>query len=143
MSKWAHLPNAAQIDRIFTDTAQRPDRWQRAHELTTRTYGHTAREEAWSAAWKNLPRTGLVVPAWTQPWDVIRERYRADMMGAGRAYGAASDAMLALCRWDEAGDMIDLTPPAARLLIASGNHAALLMYCAVLVFSDLSIEELV
>lgn len=134
MSEWSHLPNARHIDRIFKDVKGRPQVWQRIRLDTAILFGADARNKAWDAAWRH-PAGGVgdtLAWRWIGPWNEIRNRSRDSKWSP--AYEAASDPVLALCRWDEAGDLVELPPSALRLLISCDNPSALLMYSASLAF---------
>lgn len=136
MSEWAHLPNALHIDRIFIDVPRRPGVWRRAYDATSLRYGQDAREKVWNAAWNRSDDSDDFAWMWVGPWNEIRRRaLHAESDRTTRAHYSASDPILALCRWEEAGSMMSLQPAALRLLIASDNNAALLMYSASLAFS--------
>jgi FAD/FMN-containing dehydrogenase len=70
-TEWAHLPNAALIDRILADVAQRPKVWAAAREA--------AREAAWGGAW-------------VAAWDAVRNAAR------DAALDAVQDAARAVSR---------------------------------------------
>ena len=59
---WAHLPNAAHIDRVLAHLKQHPDRWNAARGA--------ARGAAWDAAW-GAARGAARGAAWNAAWDVI------------------------------------------------------------------------
>ena len=110
---WAHLPNAAHIDRILADAAQRPEVWGAAWDAVWDAVWDAAREAAWSAAW------GAAL-------DAARNAARS----------AALDALLALIAWDDASLMLDTPVPALRLYAANGSHAAVLMLLAAIALGD-------
>ena len=83
---WAHLPNAAHIDRILAHLKAHPDKWTAA---------------AWGAAW-----------------------------------GAAWDAISALIAWDYAGELLSLPPEQVKARADEGNHAAVLIYPAMLAMRE-------
>ena len=116
---WAHLPNAALIDRILADVAQRPDAWDAAWKAWAAALDaalDAARDAAWAAA-HDAAWTAARGAAWVAAWDAAHDSAR----------GAAGDAILALIAWDDAGLMLDTPVPALRLYAANGSHAAVLM----------------
>lgn len=123
--------NRKLIDRVIADVRVRPLVWQNAWQEMLLEYGVPARDRAWDVAWNDDHPI-----EWVDPWNKIRTQAHAAGAVLGTAYQAASDAVLALARWEEAGTILTLPPAAVRLLIASGSPAALLMFPAVLVFSN-------
>ena len=127
-TEWAHLPNAALIDRVVADVAQRPEVWA----------------AAWDATW-DAARSA----AWTAAHDAAMDAARSAARGAARdaawdagarvhdeAHDAAWDALLALIAWDDAGPLLDTPVPALRLYAANGSHAAVLMLPAAIALGE-------
>jgi hypothetical protein len=124
---WAHLPNAALIDRVLADMAQRPKVWAAAREAA---WGG-AWVAAWDAAW---------VAAWEAALDAARGTARSAALDAALdadvAWGTVRDAILALIAWDDAGLLLDTPVPALRLYAANGSHAAVLMLPAAIALGE-------
>ena len=73
MTAWAHLPNAAHIDRVLTHLREHPECWGAARDVAR----DAARDVAWGAAWDAL----AALVAWDDcadllclPPDVLRAR---------------------------------------------------------------------
>ena len=109
---WAHLPNAAHIDRVLASLAATPELWD------------AARDAAWDAA-----RDAA--------WDAARGAARGAARDAAydAAYDAAWDAIAALVAWDDCAVFLDMPPDAVRLVAASGHHPAVLLLPAAIVFN--------
>ena len=124
-TEWAHLPNAALIDRVIADVAQRPEVWDEAWDA--------AREAVWAAAW---------AAAWGAAWDAagaaVRGAARRAAWGAARraTRGAARGVILALVAWDDASLMLDMPVPALRLYAANGSPVAILILPAAIALGD-------
>lgn len=118
---WAHLPNAALIDRVLEDAAQRPKVW-------------VAALDAAMDAVRNAARAAALDAALDAARDVALDAARDAALDATRdvAWGAVRDAVLALIAWDDAGPLLDTPVPALRLYAANGSHAAVLMLPATL-----------
>jgi hypothetical protein len=132
-TEWAHLPNAALIDRILADVAQRPKVWAAAREA--------AREAAWGGAWVaawDAVRNAARDAALDAVQDAARAAARAAALDAAHdsAGGAAGGAVLALIAWDDACLLLDTPVPALRLYAANGSHAALLMLPAAIALGE-------
>lgn len=108
MTAWSHLPNAQHIDRVMASVRAEPEKWS------------AALDASWDASWD---------AAWRASWDAARGVARA----AARA--AARDALLALVAWDDCAYLLDLPAGAVRRIASTGNHAAVLLLPAVIVFN--------
>ena len=111
---WAHLPNAAHIDRVLASPREFPEVWT------------AARDAAWTAA-----RDAARDAAWGAARDAAR----------GAAWTAAREALLALIAWDDSAVFLDMPPDAVRLVAASGHHPAILLLPAAIVFSKPSVSN--
>ena len=130
---WAHLPNAALIDRILADVAQRPEAWGAVRGA--------ARAAAWDAAWgtvRDAAWDAALGAAWEAVWEAVWgaawDAARDAALGAAR--DAALGAILALIAWDDASPLLDTPVPALRLYAANGSHAAVLMLPAAIAIGD-------
>ena len=132
VTAWAHLPNAAHIDRILIHVKANP---------RTR---DAARGAAWDAAWDaargaawGATRGAAWDAAWGAAWDAARDAARVEVWDAARvevwgaawgaARGAARGAIAALVAWDDCAYMLELPEDALKVLIAVGNHQAVLL----------------
>ena len=130
---WAHLPNAAHIDRVLAHLKQHPARWSAAWDAT-----RGAAWDAWTAA------RGA---AWDAAWDAARSAARGAAWGAARdaawdaardpawsaAWDAARSAIAALVAWDDCAYLLDQAPDFLRAQInLTGEPAALLLLPAVI-----------
>ena len=118
---WAHLPNAALIDRILTDAAQRPEAWAAARAAARAAASDAARSAARGAAWEAAQKAA-------------RKAARSAAWGA--AHDAAWGAVLALIAWDDAGLLLDTPVPALRLYAANGSPVAILILPAAAALGD-------
>jgi hypothetical protein len=139
---WAHLPNAAHIDRVLASLAATPKAWTAARGAAwtaawtpaRSAAGDAARDAArgaaWDAAWD---------AAWGAAWDAAWDAARGAAWDAAR--GAAWGAIAALIAWDDCGVFLDMPPDAVRLVAASGHHPAILLLPAAIVFSKPSVSN--
>ena len=128
---WAHLPNAAHIDRILASLAAHPEKWEAAWtETQTATYIE-ARNAAWNAAW-SASRTAA--------WNAARTAARTAARGAARgaAYIEARTAITALVAWDDCAYMLELPEDTLKVLRAVGNEQALLLSVAAKILKETS-----
>ena len=120
---WAHLPNAAHVDRILASLAAHPEKWE------------AARGGAWSAVYIGLytaANTAANIKAWDAAWNAAWDASRY----ASR--GAAFIAIAALVAWDDCAYMLELPEDALKLLRAVGNEQALLLFGAAKVLKETS-----
>ena len=108
---WAHLPNAAHIDRVLASMKKNPEKWDAAWDAA----GYEARAAAWDAAWDAAEGA-----ARGKAWDAARKA----------AWGAARDAILALVAWDDCAYMLELPDDVLKVLRAVGNEQAILLSVA-------------
>ncbi len=133
MTAWAHLPNAAYIDRILAHLKAYPGCWS------------VDRNSAWSeaynaAAWNASLKTGQDA-AWGTirgvVWNVIRYAVRDVTFGAamGDARNSTDDAargaVLALVAYDDCAYILDLPSGAVRVMVSAGDQKAVLLHPAV------------
>ena len=122
-TEWAHLPNAALIDRILADAAVRLEPWNAAGRAAADEMQGTAWVEAWHIAWDMSQAAGKSIErdaVWEAGWAVW-------VAAHDEAREAARGATFALIAWDDASLMLDMPVPALRLFAANGSHAAVLM----------------
>ena len=128
---WAHLPNAAHIDRVLASLEKNPEKWSTARGLTADAAWDGAREAAWDVAGSaaGYEARGAV-------WDAVRDAARGAVQGAAwdaarkAAWGAARDAILALVAWDDCAYMLELHEDVLKVLRAVGNEQAILLSAA-------------
>jgi len=128
---WAHLPNAAHIDRVLASLEKNPEKWSTARGLTADAAWDGAREAAWDVAGSaaGYEARGAV-------WDAVRDAARGAVQGAAwdaarkAAWGAARDAILALVAWDDCAYMLELPEDVLKVLRAVGNEQAILLSAA-------------
>ncbi len=125
---WAHLPNAAHIDRIIFSLRADPTAWDAVRDAAYGAALGAALGAAWNAA-LGAAQDAARGAAWDAVWDAARDA------AYGAAYGAAWDALLALIAWDDCAVFLDMPPDAVRLVAASGHHPAVLLLPAAIVFS--------
>ena len=129
---WAHLPNAAHIDRVLASLTATPELWDAARDAAYNAARDDARDAAWDAA------RGA---AWGAAWDPARgaawgaARDAARRAARDTAWNAARGALLALVAWDDSAVFLNMPPDAVRLVAASGHHPAVLLLPAAIVFS--------
>jgi hypothetical protein len=137
---WAHLPNAAHIDRVLASLAATPELWGTAWDATWDAAWDdargAARDAAWDAAW-GAAWGAARGAAWDAAWGAARDAAGGaawdDAWGAAR--GTAGGAIAALVAWDDCAVFLDMPPDAVRLVAASGHHPAVLLLPAAIVFN--------
>jgi len=129
---WAHLPNAAHIDRVLASLAATPELWDAAWDAAWGAAWDAAWDAAWGAAWgdaRDAAWDAARGAAWGAAWDAAWDDARDD------ARGAARGAIAALVAWDDCAVFLDMPPDAVRLVAASGHHPAFLLLPAAIVFN--------
>ena len=119
---WAHLPNAAHIDRVLASLRESPEVWTAARTAARDASYDAAYDAAYVAAYD-----AAYVAARVAAWDA--------------AYSAARGALLALIAWDDSAVFLEMPPDAVRLVAASGHHPAILLLPAAIVFSKPSVSN--
>lgn len=115
---WAHLPNAAHIDRVLAHLNQHPERWDAARGAVR----GAVRSAAWDAAW-GVARGAARGAAWDAAW--------------GAARGAAWGAVAALVAWDDCAYLLDQTPDfLCGCINLVGDHRAILLLSAVVAMKE-------
>jgi hypothetical protein len=133
-SVWCHLPNAKHIDRILTRARSNPDKWAIADVRVW----DVADDADWDIdAARHAARDTDCDLSRHAAWNAARDAVRAECEGASSA-GAARDAcgyaILALIVWDESADYLKLSVDQVTMFAALGDHKAILMLPAVMVF---------
>ena len=116
---WAHLPNAAHIDRILASLKKNPEKWDEAQYAAQ----YAARAAAHTVA-----------------WDVATYEVKKIVRNAARdaAWNTAWDAILALLAWDDCAYMLELPEDALKLLRAVGNEQAISLSVAANILKETS-----
>ena len=128
---WAHLPNAAHVDRVLASLKKNPKRWSTAPGLTADAVWDAAWEAAWDAA-GNAARGTVRNAAWDAAWDA------AWVAARGTVRDAARDAVLALIAWDDCAYILELPEDALKVLRAVGNEQAILLSAAANILRETS-----
>ena len=116
---WAHLSNAAHIDRILTSSKKSPKKWDEAQ--------YAARDEAWAAAWHAVQNPARYV-ARDAAFNAIKIPARGIAWDA--AWDAARGTILALVAWDDCAYILELPEDVLKVLRAVGNEQAILLSTA-------------
>ena len=117
---WAHLPNAAHIDRVIASVKANPEQWLARHGVRL---DHLA---AWNAA-RGMVLVQARDAAWDAAWDA----------SWGGAREAARDALLALVAYDDCAYMLDSDPGELAVLAKFGDPRAVLLLPACNAFHSL------
>ena len=116
---WAHLPNAAHIDRVLASLEKNPEKWDEAQYAAWGAAGGAAGGAAWDVATyevKKIVRNAARDAAWNTAWDAI----------------------LALLAWDDCAYMLELPEDALKVLRAVGNEQAILLSVAANILKETS-----
>ena len=106
---WAHLPNAAHIDRVIASVKANPDHWAAAWDVV--------RNAAWAEAWNTVQDVGRNAE-YNAAW-LVEVQYIT--------WVAARDAILALIAYDDCAYMLDSDPGELAILAAFGDPRAVLI----------------
>ena len=120
---WAHLPNAAHIDRVLASMKKNPEKWSTARGLTADAAWDGAREAAWDVAG-------------SAALDAVRDAARDAVRNT--AWYTSWDAILALVAWDDCAYMLELPEDALKVLRAVGNEQAILLSVAANILRETS-----
>ena len=112
---WAHLPNAAHVDRILASLEAHPEKWEAA-------------------------QTAAQTAAYIEAYIEVRSAKREAAWDASRnaSRGAAWNAISALIAWDDCAYMLELPEDTLKVLLAVGNEQALLLSVAAKVLKETS-----
>jgi len=124
---WAHLPNAAHVDRVLASMKKNPEKWSAAWHAA----GNAAGGAAWDAAWGAV-RGAVRGAAWDAAWNAARDESR------DKARNAAWGAVIALIAWDDCAYMLELPEDALKVLRAVGNEQAILLSVAANILEETS-----
>jgi hypothetical protein len=127
---WRHLPNAKHIDRILTRARSNPDKWAIADVRVW----DVADDADWDIdAARHAARDTDCDSSRHAAWNAVRAEC-AGAASAGAARDACGHAILALIVWDESADYLKLSVDQVTMFGALGDHKAILMLPAVMVF---------
>ena len=141
---WAHLPNAAHIDRVLASLTDTPELWTAARDAARDAAWATAHDAAWDVVRDaarltahNAARDAARGAAWDAARDAAWDAAHNAAWDAARGatWDAAWDAVAALIAWDDCAVFLDMPPDAVRLVAASGHHPAVLLLPAAIVFN--------
>ena len=132
---WAHLPNAAHIDRVLEAAKANHYLW----DIVMTTDRHCARDTTRDFVYKQ-GRVWLCEAVWDTMWDINREAHNAtciDLSSAvwlarqqgssAAAWEVARDTILALVAYDDCAYMLDSDPGELAILAKFGDPRALLL----------------
>ena len=120
MTAWAHLPNAAHIDRVIASAIAHRNQWDEAWN-TVQDAGQTvARQAVRNAVWSK---------AWAEAWSTVQDAGRSAEYKAAwlEAWYFARNAIVALIAYDDCAYMLDSDPGELAILAAFGDHRAVLI----------------
>ena len=121
-TKWAHLPNASHINRVFAAVQANPSRWR--GEITD----YIGLDAAWTAAHAQVEKQGRETI-----WQAVMRSTQHDSL-LGVIIGAAYQPVLALIAYDDCAYMLDSEPGELAILAAFGDPKAVLLLQACKVF---------
>ena len=139
---WAHLPNAAHIDRVIASAIAHRNQWDEAWN-TVQDAGQTVARQAvrnavWSKAWAeawstvlDAGRSAEYKAAWLEAW------LEAQNAALEAALAGAWCALLALCAYDDCAYMLDSDPGELAILAAFGDPRAVLLLSACKAFHSI------
>ena len=119
---WAHLPNAAHIDRVIASAKANPDQWEEVRPAARYAAWQVVRVQAWDAAWHDMN---------------IQHRQAAWAAGQTDARNTPQYAILALCAYDDCAYMLDSDPGELAILAKFGDHRAVLLLSACKAFHSI------
>ena len=126
---WAHLPNAAHIDRVLASLEKNPEKWSAAWYAAGNAAGNAAGGAAWDAAWGAV-RGAVRGAVWDAAWNAARDEPRDESRDESRdeAQDAAWGAILALIAWDDCAKYLSMTSDQLSMWAAlSESPAAILL----------------
>ena len=141
MTAWAHLPNAAHIDRVLASAKANPDHWDKAWATPA---WDALRAVAWAATWKatraTIPITRDRDAAYTVSRSAVAQE-AAWEVARDASCNLVWDAILALIAYDDCAYMLDSEPGELAILAAFSDPRAVLLLPACKAFH--SIKEIV
>ena len=126
---WAHLPNAAVIDKVFADAMARQTVWADAWDTTCGKTWRPTGETAWANT-MHILKAAERAAIWDTAWLVLHKVAR------DTARSASWVTISTLIAWDSSADLLRLTPDALRTIIDTCDgdvkHQAVLLLPAVI-----------
>ena len=124
-TEWAHLPNAAHIDRVLASAKANPEHWVAVWRvgLDWLAACNMVKKQGRNAIW-DAGRTAEYNAAWLVAWETALET----------ALAVAWYAVLALVAYDDCAYMIDSDPGELAILAKFGDPRAVLLLPACKVF---------
>ena len=135
---WAHLPNAAHIDKVLASLEAHPKKWDAAWG----TAWGAAWDAAWGAAWgaaRGAAWGAARGAAWDAAWDAARDAAWGATWDAAwdAAWGAAWGALAALIAYDDAGRFMKLPTEQLKAMYRLDPHPMyLLLQPATVIFVE-------
>ena len=128
MTTWAHLPNAAHIDRVLANLKAHPERWSAAWSAPGSAAWSATHDAAWSAAHdaaRGAAQGAARGAAWSAAW---RAAWRATWSAAhNTAHRAAWGAITALIAYDDAAIFLPKPIEHLRTLYRIDPHPMFLL----------------
>ena len=156
---WAHLPNAAHIDRVIASVKANPEQWLWRHGVQLDRLAawnaarqvvrvqsrntewdaaqQAAREAGWSA--QIAAREAARHTSWLAARSVLLAQGREAAWAVARdaAWNAVRDAILALIAYDDCAYMLDSEPGELAIVAEFGNRNAILLLPACKAFHSI------
>ena len=123
-TEWAHLPNAAHIDRVLASAKANPEHWVAVWRVGL----------DWLAACNMVKKQGRNA-IWDAAWDATRDATREVARDA--SWNAAIDAIVALIAYDDCAYMLDSDPGELAILAKFCDPRAVLLLPACKAFHSL------
>jgi len=136
---WAHLPNAAHIDRVIASLKKNPEKWATAWYAAQGAARDAARSKAWIVA-RDAARYAVRDAARDAAWGVSRDAAQSVSRGVAldAAWYVSRSATLALIAWDDCAYILELPEDALKVLRAVGNEQAILLSAAANILKETS-----
>ena len=127
---WAHLPNAAHIDKVLASLEAHPKKWDTAWSAARGAAWSAARSVARGTVW-GAARGAARDAAWDAAWGAARGAVR------DTALGTAWDAIAALIAYDDAGRFMKLPTEQLKAMYRLDPHPMyLLLQPATVIFVE-------
>jgi hypothetical protein len=133
---WDHLPNKIHIDQVLIDLKNHPGLfakvWSQAWEHAWELAGDQAWEHARDQAGEQV-RVQARIQVWKQAWEHARDQAwdKARDHALVQAYYVATNALLALIAYDDAGEYLTVSADQAMVygeLVSNGQYTLLKPY---------------
>ena len=138
---WAHLPNAALIDKVLASLKAHPEKWVAARDTAWSAARSAARDAvrdavrdatrdaAWGAAW-NATRDAAWNAVWGAAWNATPDALRS----AARV--AAGDVIAALIAYDDASQFMKLPAEQLKVMYRLDPHPMYLLLQPAAIFAE-------